>query len=177
MTAGFGLPREQAWPEQVQKRLQTAGYNTTVINAGVSGDNSANGLARYEWSVGSADADMLVLALGANDFLQGVSPIKTRANLAAIIERAQKDELSIILAGVSSPRLKRLGPIGQAYGSIYPDLARDYNIALFPSIIEGVSNKPDLLQRDGIHPTRQGVQVMADNFARYLKDVLNTRKE
>jgi len=71
LTAGFGLPQEQAWPEQVQKRLQLAGYNTSVVNAGVSGDNSANGLARYDWSVGSAKADMLVLALGANDFLQG----------------------------------------------------------------------------------------------------------
>jgi len=173
LTAGFGLPQEQAWPEQVQKRLKTAGFNTAVVNAGVSGDNSANGLARYDWSVGSAKADMLVLALGANDFLQGVSPDKTRANLAAIIERAQKDDLDVVLAGVSTPQLARLGPIGRAYGSIYPDLAREYNIPLFPSIIEGVSGRRDLLQRDGVHPTREGVEVMADSFAEYLEGILN----
>lgn len=173
LTAGFGLSQEQAWPEQVQKRLKSAGYNTAIVNAGVSGDNSGNGLARYDWSVGSANANMLVLALGANDFLQGVSPVKTRANLAAIIERAQKDGLDVILAGVSTPQLERLGPIGKAYGSIYPDLARDYNIPLFPSIIEGVSNKPHLLQRDGLHPTREGVEIMADKFGQYLKDILD----
>ena len=173
LTAGFGLPQEHAWPEQVQKRLKNSGFNTTVVNAGVSGDNSANGLARYDWSVGSAKADMLVLALGANDFLQGVSPDKTRANLAAIIERAQKDGLDVVLAGVSTPQLARLSPIARAYGSIYPDLAREYNIPLFPSIIEGVSGRPNLLQTDGLHPTRQGVEVMADNFATYLEGILN----
>ena len=174
LTAGFGLPQEQAWPEQVQVRLKKAGYNTTVVNAGVSGDNSANGLARYDWSVGSAKADMLVLALGANDFLQGVSPDKTRANLAAIIERAQADDMNIILAGVSAPQLERLGQIGQAYGSIYPSLSREYNIPLFPSIIEGVAGKPGLLQRDGLHPTRKGVAIMADNFTTYLEGILDT---
>jgi len=173
LTAGFGLPQEQAWPEQVQFRLKKAGYNTEIINAGVSGDNSANGLARYDWSVKSAKADMLVLALGANDFLQGVSPNKTHANLEAIIKRAQSDDLDIILAGVSIPQLERLGEIGRIYGAIYPNLSRKYNLPLFPSIIEGVSGNPHLLQRDGLHPTREGVEVMADNFTAYMKGILN----
>jgi len=173
LTAGFGLPQQQAWPQQVQKRLTSAGYNTIIINAGVSGDNSANGLARYDRSVGSVQADMLVLALGANDFLQGVSPVRTRANLTKIIERAQADGLEVVLAGVSTPQLARLGPIGRAYGSIYPDLARTYNLAHYPSIIDGVANKRGLVQRDGIHPTKRGVEVMADNFAPYLSEILD----
>jgi len=173
LTAGFGLPQEQAWPEQVQKRLISAGYKTKVVNAGVSGDNSANGLARYDWSVGSIKADMLILALGANDFLQGVSPVTTRRNLKAIIERAQADGMEVILVGVEIPDIEGLDSILQAYGEIYPDLAQEYNLSFFSSMLEDVSDRPELLQSDGLHPTKAGVEIMADRFADYLRTQLD----
>lgn len=173
LTAGYGLPSPQAWPEQVQKRLKENGYKTKIINAGVSGDNTANGLARYDWSVGSTDADILVLALGGNDFLQGVSPKRTQENLKDIIEQAQEDGLTVILAGVTPPLIARLGTRGKAYAAVYPDLAKTYKLSYFPSILEGVSGKPELLQRDGLHPTKAGVEVMADRFALHLSDVLD----
>jgi len=173
LTAGYGLPREQAWPEQVQLRLKSAGYNTAIINAGVSGDNTANGLARYDWSVGETGADVLVLALGANDFLQGVPPATTRKNLKAIIEQAQADNLKVILAGVATPQLERLGPIGKSYATIYPELAKTYDLSFFPSILSGVSNRPELLQSDGLHPTKAGVEIMADRFTQYLRKDLD----
>ncbi|MEP1231419.1 MAG: arylesterase [Litorimonas sp.] len=172
LTAGYGLAQTDAWPEQVQERLKIAGYKTEVVNAGVSGDNSANGLARYDWSVGSANADVLVLALGANDFLQGVSPSKTRKNLQTIIERAQDDGMQVILAGVATPQLERLGPIGRSYAEIYPALAKEYKVLLFPSILDGVIGRPELLQADGLHPTKAGVEIMADNFTKYLRTQL-----
>ena len=131
LTAGYGLPTEQAWPEQVRKRLKSAGYSIQIINAGVSGDSTANGLARYDWSVGSVEADMLVLALGANDFLQGVSPQTMRQNLDAIVKRAQADDLTIILAGIEASNIEALGPRGAAYASVYPDLAKEYNLSYF----------------------------------------------
>ena len=173
LTAGYGLPSSQAWPEQVQKRLKTAGYITQIINAGVSGDNTANGLARYDWSVGSADADILVLALGANDFLQGVPPETMRQNLKSIIEKAQADGLTIILAGVASPQVELLGSRGKAYASVYSELAKEYKLSYFPSILEGVSGRPELLQRDGLHPTKAGVEIMADRFTSYISGVLD----
>ncbi len=172
LTAGYGLEQADAWPEQVQERLIAAGYNTEIINAGVSGDNSANGLARYDWSVGSAQADILVLALGANDFLQGVAPQTTQKNLQTIIERAQSDGMQVILAGVATPQLERLGPVGRAYAEIYPNLAKEYKLSLFPSLLDGVSGQSKLLQSDGLHPTKDGVDIMADRFTQHLKTVL-----
>lgn len=173
LTAGYGLPSPQAWPEQVQKRLKANGYKTKVINAGVSGDNTANGLARYEWSVGSADADILVLALGGNDFLQSVSPETMYENLKSIIDQAHDDGLTVILAGVASPILARLGSRGEAHASVYPKLAKQYKLSYFPSMLEGVSGKPELLQGDGLHPTKAGVEIMADRFVLHISDVLD----
>ena len=173
LTAGYGLPSEQAWPEQVQQRLKAAGFKIDIINAGVSGDNTANGLARYDWSVGSADADMLVLALGGNDFLQGVSPETMRANLKSIIERAQTDGLTVILAGITSPQPENSALASNPYASIYPDLAKAHGLSYFPSMLKGVSGRPDLLQADGLHPTEAGVDVMAERFAKHMRDVLD----
>ncbi len=170
LTAGYGLPSPQAWPEQVQKRLKANGYKTKVINAGVSGDNTANGLARYEWSVGSANADILVLALGGNDFLQSVSPETMHENLKSIIKQAHDDGLTVILAGVASPRLESRG---KAYASVYPKLAKQYKLSYFPSMLDGVSGKPELLQGDGLHPTAAGVEIMADRFVLHISDVLD----
>ena len=173
LTAGYGLPQEQAWPEQVHKRLTATGFKIDIINAGVSGDNTANGLARYDWSVGSADADILVLALGANDFLQGVSPKTTRANLKSIIERAQAGGLTVILAGIASSQSESSNLTSNPYASIYPDLAKEHGLSYFPSMLQGVSDRPDLLQADGLHPTEAGVEVMAERFAQHMRDVLD----
>lgn len=168
LTAGFGLATKYALPEQMADIFKRNGFDIKVINAGVSGDTTAAGLARYDWSVGSADADLLVVALGANDFLNGSSPVTARRNLAEIIERAKSDGLQVILAGVEAGAIAgRDVEIGE-YAAIYPELAAAYDVPLFDDILGGVRGNPDLLQLDGLHPTRRGARVMAERMAKFV---------
>ncbi len=168
LTAGYGLAAEEALPEQVEARLQASGVPVSIINAGVSGDTTANGLARFDWSVTSADPDILLVALGANDFLQGQPPATLKRNLSAIIERAQAADIEVILVGLS-PRSDDVseGSAG-SYASIYPELAEAYGIALFPDMLAGVWDTPDLLQADGLHPTADGIDKVAERLAAFL---------
>ncbi len=168
LTAGFGLSPDLALPEQIGERLSRAGLDITVINAGVSGDTSANGLARYDWSVASADPDILVIALGANDYLLGLSADTTRANIAAVIERAQGDAIAVILAGLEPRSDAPEGSRDAAYAAIYPDLSATYGVPLYPAMLQGVRDQPGLLQRDGLHPTGDGVARMADQLSDFL---------
>jgi len=172
LTAGFGLSTQAALPEQVQKVLQDLGQPIMSVNAGVSGDTTANGLARYNWSVRAAKPDMLVVALGANDYLMNLDPSVTEANLAAILEYAQSDGLPVILAGLQSRALKTspdaLGARDKAFAAIYPTLSARYNVPLYPALLKGVADNPALLQADGLHPTEAGVALMAETLAPFL---------
>ncbi len=172
LTAGFGLPPENALPEQVASRLEAAGVAAEIINAGVSGDTTANGLARYDWSVASAAPDLLIVALGANDYLMGTSPDAARDNLAKIIERAQADGLRLALAGLEPRSNAPEGTRDAAYAAIYPDLAQAYGVPLYPALLKGVRDNPDLLQSDGLHPTADGVEVMAANITAFLQPLI-----
>lgn len=170
LTAGFGLPREDALPEQMDALFAEAGReNIVMINAGVSGDTTAGGLSRYDWSVKSADPDMLIVALGANDFLGGAPASLARDNLAAIIERAQEDNLPVILASVEAGAIADRDPRIAAYAAIYPELAETYGVPLYQGILTGVRGRPELVQKDGLHPTREGVAIAAARMVDFIE--------
>lgn len=172
LTAGFNLSPEDALPEQVSRRLNEAGQAVNVINAGVSGDTSANGLSRYDWSVKSVNPNFLIVALGANDYLQNVPPERVRANLSEILSKAQADNISVILIGLKIRSKAEAGSRDADYGTIYPELASQFDVPLYPALLEDVRNSPNLLQSDGLHPTAKGVEVMADGLSDFLKPLI-----
>lgn len=170
LTAGYGLRPDEALPAVIQKRMSADGYDVKLINAGVSGDTTANGLARFDWSVASARPDILVIALGANDFLQGLPVDIARSNLAAIIERAKAADMEVILASLEPHWPETDGSLEAAYAQIYPDLASEYDVPLYSGFMRGVWDTPTLLMGDGLHPTAQGVETMADRLTVFLED-------
>ena len=169
LTAGYGLAPQDALPEQIATRLEAAGLALRMVNAGVSGDTSANGLARYDWSVASAQPDVIIIALGANDYLLGLSADTTRANLAAIIERAQADGAAVILLGLEPRSNAPAGSRDAAYAAIYPELAATYSVPLYPAMLAGVRDNSALLQADGLHPTAEGIGYIADQLLNFLR--------
>jgi acyl-CoA thioesterase-1 len=159
LTAGYGLPASQAYPSLVQQRLRDAGLAAEVINAGVSGDTSAGGLRRLEWSL-DGNVRVLVVALGGNDALRGLSTDELRRNLAAIIERARQRRVTVVLAGMEAP--PNLGTVyTSAFRQVYRDLAAEYRLALIPFLLQGVAGRPELNQADLIHPNAEGAQKIA----------------
>ena len=171
LTAGLGLDINQAFPAVIQDRLVRDGHNFEVVNAGVSGDTSAGGLRRLEWAMSDGNPRVLVVALGGNDGLRGLPPEQLEANLAAIIERAQKRGLSVILAGMEAP--PNFGADYTArFRGVYPALATKYDVPLIPFLLEGVAGNPAYNQADGIHPNQRGAQLVADLVWRTLEPVL-----
>ena len=159
LTAGYGLDASQAYPSLVQQRLREAGITADVVNAGVSGDTSAGGLRRLDWAL-DGDVEVLVVALGGNDALRGLSTDELRRNLAAIIGRARERGVTVILAGMEAP--PNLGrTYTSAFRRVYRDLAAEYRIALIPFLLEGVAGRPGLNQADLIHPNAEGARKIA----------------
>lgn len=170
LTAGYGLDREDALPEQMADILEKSGKPVNMVNAGVSGDTTAGGLARYDFSVKSAKPDLLVVALGANDFLNGMSAEAAKANLGEIIGKAQSDGVQVILASVETGDVSKLDSRIEAYANIYPELAAAYDVPLFKGLLTGVRGRTDLIQLDGLHPTKAGVAIMAERMAAFVGD-------
>jgi acyl-CoA thioesterase-1 len=158
LTAGLGLPPGKAFPDRLEAALRAKGFDVKVVNAGVSGDTAADGLARYDWAV-PAGADALIVELGANDMLRGVKPDATKATLAAILDKARAAHLPALLAGMRAA--PNLGPeYDHAFDAIYPALAKAYDVPLYPFFLDGVAGDPKLNQPDGLHPTAEGVEVI-----------------
>jgi acyl-CoA thioesterase-1 len=156
LTAGYGLPPGKAFPDQLEAALKAKGFDVTVVNAGVSGDTAEDGLARYDWSVPDG-TDALIVELGANDMLRGLDPAGARAALATILLRAAAAHIPTLLAGMrAAPNLG--AEYGARFDAIYPDLARQFGVALYPFFLDGVAADPKLNQKDGLHPTREGVE-------------------
>lgn len=173
ITAGFGLPARSSLPVQLQAELRRLGVQTVVRNAGVSGDTTAGGAARVDFSVQPGTA-VCVVALGANDLLRGLDPKTTRANLDRIIRRLKQRHIGVVLAGISAPP-----QIGRSYArdfnAIFPSLAREHGVILYPDLLAGVARKPGLNQGDGIHPNAQGAQVIAKRLAPVVAEGLKGR--
>jgi len=167
ITAGFGLSADNALPVKLQEALRGDDMSVEIINAGVSGDTAADARARLDWVLGER-ADAIFVALGGNDLLQGIDPAETEANLRAIIETARARGLKVALAGMRAP-----GNYGKdyrrAFDAIYPRLAREYNVPLYPFLLEDVAARPELNQRDGIHPNETGVEIIVASLAPFLK--------
>lgn len=174
LTAGYGLPVDQAFPVRLQAALRKKGLDVKVINAGVSGDTTAGGRARLDWALGDKPTHAIV-ELGANDALRGVDPAVTRANLADIVKRLQKAGVKVMLAGMYAP--PNWGKeYDSAFRSIYPDLARKYDVALYPFFLDGVAAQPALNQADGIHPNVRGVAVIVDRMVPHVVRWLNDKE-
>jgi acyl-CoA thioesterase I len=170
LTAGFGLAPGKAFPDRLEAALRARGFDVKVINAGVSGDTAADGLARYEWAV-PADANALLVELGANDMLRGQKPEATRAALAAILDKARAAHLPTLLAGMRAA--PNLGPeYDRAFDAIYPSLAKAYDVPLYPFFLEGVAGDPNLNQADGLHPSAEGVEVIVRRILPAVEQVL-----
>jgi acyl-CoA thioesterase-1 len=170
VTAGLGLPPERAYPALLQQWIDAEGLRYEVVNAGVSGDTSASGLSRLDWAL-EGDVRVLIVALGGNDALRALPTEQLRQNLSTIIERAQARHITVVLAGMEAPR-----NFGRDYvvkfHQVYPDVARRYNVALVPFLLQDVAGIASLNQRDGIHPTAAGAQIVAKNIWSVLKPVV-----
>ena len=170
LTAGYGLEQSQAVPALIQARLAKEGYPFEVVNAGVSGDTSAGGLSRLEWSL-SGDVRILVVELGANDGLRGLPVAAMRQNLEDVIARAQARGIAVLLVGMEA-----LPNYGASYTSefreTFPALAKAHKTALMPFYLDGVAGKPELNIADGMHPNPAGAVIVADNLWRILEPML-----
>lgn len=170
LTAGLGLEASQSFPALIGQKLASEGDNYEIVNAGVSGDTSAGGLRRLDWSL-EGDAKILVVALGANDGLRGLSPVEMKKNLAAILERATARGLTVILAGMEAP--PNFGAdYTREFRSVYTDLAQQYRVRFIPFLLAGVAGTSSLNQADGIHPNERGAQIVADLVWAELKSAL-----
>jgi acyl-CoA thioesterase-1 len=169
LTAGLGLASHEAYPALLQEYLRDKGLPYHVVNAGISGDTSAGGLSRLDWTL-EGDVRILVVALGANDGLRGLPVTQLRSNLARIIEGAQSRGITVVLAGMEAP--PNWGDeYTRAFHDVYPSLAREYKVALVPFLLEGVAGISRLNQRDGIHPNAEGDRIVADTIWSVLEPI------
>ena len=163
ITAGLGLPAAAAFPARLQAELARLGRRVSVRPAGVSGDTTAGGRARAEFSV-QADTRLCIVALGANDLLRGLKPAATRANLEAIVRGLKARGIGVLLAGVAAPPAIG-GGYARDFNAVFPAVAKGQAVALYPNLLAGVAGVAGLNQRDGIHPNAQGAALIAQRLA------------
>ncbi len=162
LVAGYGLPIEEGFTGQLQKRLNDEALAFEIINAGVSGDTSAGGLARLDWSL-AEKPDYILIVLGGNDLLRGINPAATRQNLDQILARLHELRIRTLLAGMLAP--VNLGPeYGAEFNLIYPELAKKYHTSFYPFFLKDVALDPKLNQSDGLHPNAEGVAKIIEEM-------------
>jgi len=172
LSAGYGLAADEAFPARLQARLRSEGYDITVVNGGVSGDTSSDGLARLDWVV-TGGIKAVIVELGANDALRGIDPSVTEAALSGIVKRLKERGIAVMLAGMLAP--PNMGKdYARRFDAIYPALAQRYHVPLYPFFLKGVAARAGLNQRDGMHPTAKGVKVIVDNIAPAVKRFIAT---
>jgi acyl-CoA thioesterase-1 len=171
LTAGYGLTPQESYPALLQKMVDADGFKYEVVNAGESGGTSAGGVRRIDWALGAGNVRFLILELGANDFLRGQPIAETKKNLAAIIERAQSQNVEVLLAGMLTTT-----EFGRDYEieirDAYRSLADKYKVTLIPFFLEGVAGIDKLNQEDRIHPNAEGTRLVTANVYLYLKPLL-----
>ncbi len=171
LTAGYGLVESQSYPAILQQLIDAEGYGFEVVNAGVSGDTSAGGVRRLDWAL-DGDVKVLILALGANDGLRGLSVQEMKQNLTTIITRARERNVVVILAGMEAPP-----NYGQEYATAfrqaYRDIAQREKVLFLPFLLDKVAGEGALNQSDGIHPNERGTRIVADNIWSVLRPLLD----
>ena len=176
LTAGYGLSPKESYPSLLQQKLDADGYKYEVVNAGVSGDTSAGGVRRIDWSLDGGQVRFVILELGANDFLRG-QPIKeTRRNLSQIIERAKARDAQVLLAGMYTTT--NAGPSYlREIDEIFKSLADEHDVPLIPFFLENVAGKQELNLEDGVHPNAEGTKIVADTVYKNLKPLLDEKEK
>jgi len=171
LSAGYGLPADQGFIAKLGAALKSAGYDITVVNGSVSGDTSAGGLARLDWSLGD-HPDFALVELGANDALRGLDPKAMETNLDAILGKLAARKVPALLAGMYAPR--NLGrDYDEAFDGAFPRLAAKHGVPLYPFFLDGVATDPALSQPDGLHPNAQGVDVIVAKIMPYVTRLLD----
>ena len=176
LTAGYGLQPAQSYPALLQQKLDADGFRYEVVNAGVSGDTSAGGLRRIDWSLEEGDVRFVILELGANDFLRLQPVAETKKNLSQIIERSKARGARVLLAGIyttTNAGAEYQSQIHEAFQS----LSKEHGVPLIPFLLEGVAGRAELNQNDGIHPNAEGTKIVADNVYRHLKPLLEEEQK
>lgn len=162
LTAGLGLSQNEAYPALLQRKVKENGYPHDVINAGVSGDTSADGLRRVNWAL-DGNVRLVILALGANDALRGLSPSQMKGNLQGIIHRVRQRGIPVLFVGMEAP--PNYGEeYAKPYRQVFFDLARENKVAFVPFLLDGVAGVPGLNQADNIHPSSAGAARIADHL-------------
>jgi acyl-CoA thioesterase-1 len=170
LMAGFGLGPDQGFTDKLAAALRAKGRDVTVANAGVSGDTTSGGLARLDWSVPDG-TQLVILELGANDMLRGVSPDITQKNLDDMLAKLKQRKIAVLLAGMRAA--PNLGPDYQkAFDAIFPGLAGKYGVTLYPFFLDGVAGQPALQLEDGMHPNPQGVDQMVERILPTVEKVI-----
>jgi len=174
LTAGLGVTAEDAYPSQLQRRLDRDGFRYRVINAGVSGDTTAGGVRRVDWVLKSRP-QIVILELGGNDGLRGLSLRETKANLERIIQQCQSASVTVVLAGMKLPP-NYGAEYTNGFESMYPALAKKYHVVLIPFFLDGVAGSTSLNQADGIHPTAEGYRIIVDKVLETVRPLLEQGK-
>ncbi|MCK1364779.1 arylesterase [Bradyrhizobium sp. 62] len=175
LSAGLGLPAQQAFPTKLQKALQDKGIEVDMTNAGVSGDTSSGGRDRLDWSVPDG-TDGVIIELGANDALRGIDPDLTRSALTEIVLRLKARKIAVMLCGMLAPP-NYGADYAARFNSIYPDLAKKFGVPLYPFFLDGVAADAKLNQADGIHPTAAGVDIIVRNILPTVEAFIGTIAE
>ena len=174
LTAGLGVPRDQSYPAHLQRTLDAAGYAYQVVNAGVSGDTTAGGVRRVSWTLNSKPA-IVILELGGNDGLRGLSLHETKANLERITQQLQQASVIVVLAGMKLP--PNYGEDYTAgFEALYQALAKQYHLTLIPFFLDGVATSSTLNQADGIHPTGEGYRLIVEKIFPVLEPLLKRNR-
>ena len=171
LTAGYGLPQAQAFPTRLQAALERAGFTGEIVNAGVSGDTSAGGLARLDWAIGDRPPTHAIVALGANDGLRGLPPEAMESNLDGIVTKLKARGAKVLIAGMMAP--PNLGrDYAERFNAVFARLATKHATPLYPFFLDGVAANPALNQGDGIHPNGAGVDVIVERMLPHVQRLL-----
>lgn len=165
LTAGYGLDEHDAYPAQLERRLQETGHPWRVVNAGISGETSSGALSRVNWVL-TLKPDIVILVTGANDGLRGIDPKVTEKNIDEMVRTLKERNVTVVLGG-----MKMVANLGRdytrAFAAVYPAVAKRHDLILIPFFLEGVAGRPDLNQADGIHPTAEGYRIVSDTVLPY----------
>ena len=172
LSAGLGLPAQEAFPQKLQKALKAKGIAVDMTNAGVSGDTTSGGRDRLDWSIPEG-TEAVILELGANDALRGIGPAVTRAALTDILTRLKARKIAVLMCGMLAPP-NYGSDYAARFNAIYPELSKSFGVPLYPFFLEGVAADAKLNQADGMHPTAEGIDVIVKNILPMVEAFLGT---